>query len=289
MRRVARAVLAGLLLVPTIVPGVRGQTGVTSPGTTFGLAPVYVDNTEDRDVGLAAAFSFNQDQAYTQECFPRVRYLSVQARAVVPFSDLAIPQNVEASVWYGATISLSCQNPDDFTAPLDSAPAPYKFNYGAFQYGLHAQYESSSDFDEQALAGGLELRYIDVTRAWLPSTVVQVDAVRSVSSESRDALGLENSAHGRVGVRGYWWVELGTWLEAELDGAYFWTFGLEDELQAGGFEDGPYGAITVGYRPHWPVGSLEVASIFTGYAYGNLPTGPRDQKAWTIGLEVGSR
>jgi len=282
-------VLSGAVLLALGGCPVAAQVTNPETGTTWRVAPVYVDDTHDDTIGLAALFQTSQPHYDTRPRFPRARYLSARMHAVVPFSELSIPQNVEASVWFGGSVSFSERNPDDPDAPLDEAPPPYKFDHGFFGYGIRAQYESSSDFDEQAAAGGIELRYVDPNQPFIPSTLVQFDWVQPIASEVRDALDISKDSYGRLGLRGYWLVPLGKRFQTELDGGYFWAFGLEEALQENGWSDGPYGSATVGFLPGWPIWVLKIESLLVGYAYGNRPTGPQEQKAWTVGVEIGSR
>ena len=76
---------------------------VTDPevGTTWRVAPVYVDDTNDGAIGFAALFQTSNCHYDTRPKYPRSLHLRGLVQATVPFSELSIPQNVEASVWFG--------------------------------------------------------------------------------------------------------------------------------------------------------------------------------------------
>lgn len=289
----ARGAGAGLVAATAVLLTARAgsaQTTCPETGTDLGLAPAYLDDTEgDRSMGVELSFASCRPEYDTRPRFPRARYLGVQARGTVPLTELAIPQNLAASAWYGVSLSLSERAPDDPDAPLDEAPDAFAFHHGFLGLGARIQYESSGDFDEQALAGGLELRYADPRRSLLPSTVVVWDWVKPTTSEVRDLLDLEGDVHGRLGVRGYWLVPIAGRFEAEVDGAYFWTFGLHEALEARGWDEGPYLAGTLAYGLGRPLGPLMLRSLFVGYAYGQRPTAGREDRAWTLGAEIGVR
>ncbi|MBW3533702.1 MAG: hypothetical protein KY453_00575 [Gemmatimonadetes bacterium] len=266
------------------------QTVCPATGSHVSLAPAWIDDTRGgRAPGLTLSLAACRPDYDTRPRFPRARHLGLRLDGAVPVTELAIPQNLEASAWYGLSVSLSERAPDDPELDLDAAPDAYAFHYGFLGVGARAQYETSADFDEQALAGGAELRWVDPRRPLLPSTVVAWDGVKPLVSGVRDTLGLGSDVHSRLGVRGYWLVPLGRRLRTEIEGGYFWSFGLDDALEARGWDSGPFVAGELAFAVDRPLGPLRLTSLFVGYARGQRPTDGERQRAWTLGAELGVR
>lgn len=204
---------------------------------------------------------------------------------VVPFRRLGLPEQVEVGVETGLSVALSERRPLD----LDDDPDAdlFRFDYGFAAVGARVGYEASTDFDEQALLGGAELRWTDPRRPLLPSVVLTGEVVQPTASDVREALGLDRGIHGRVGIRGYWLVGLPARFRVELDGTYFRTFGLDQALEVAGWDRGPYGSVEVARELNRALGRLRMESVFVGYARGQRPTGPDTRKAWLVGVELG--
>jgi len=265
------------------------QTTCAIPDSRYEVAPAYLDDTEgDRSLAVAMSFTSCRAAYDTRPRLPRARYLGLHAGGTIPFTSLAVPPHLEARASYGMSFCLCERAPDDPMAPLDEAPDAYAFHHGYLGLGARAQYEASNDLDEQGIVGAVELRWVDPTRWMLPSTVVSLEAVKPTKSEVRDALGLERAAHGRVSVRGYWLVPLGGPLSAEIEGAYFWSLGLDEGLTAEGFDEGPFLAGELMLGLDRAVGRLLIESVFIGYAHGRRPTAGEETRAWSVGIALGS-
>jgi hypothetical protein len=283
-----RAPAITLLLLAAAAPA-AAQVACPAGQDAVSLGPTYIDDVDGgRALGAAGAAVWCSAGYDTRPRFPRVRYSGMQAKAIVPFSRLTLPQNLEASAWIGYTLALTERAPDT-GGLLDEAESAFLFDYGALAVGGRVQYESSTDFAEQAVLGGIEVRWVNPHWRLAPSTVLTLNAVRPVSSETRDTLGVDPAVHGRLGVRGYWLAPLGRWLELEVDVAYFFGFGMDDVVADAGFDQGAFIATDLGLVVDWPVGGVRLERIFVGYAHGQQPTDGQERKAWTLGARFGTR
>lgn len=253
-----------------------------------GAAPTLVRDA-DGDLALGARLSAQacSNRHDTRTGFSRSSYMRAGLEGAVPFRSVLLPQNVEASAAAGLSVSLSERRPID----LDDDPDAdfYRFNYGFAAVGGHLRYESSADGREHGAAGGVELRWVDPSRPYLPSLVASLEGVKPVGSRLRDGLGEDLDAHGRFQLRGYWFLPLPRAFLLEVDTGYFRAFGLDEVVEEVGIRWGGYVAPTLGYGLLRPMGPLVLESVFVGYAHGRRPTGTRSGRAWTVGLEVGYR
>lgn len=243
----------------------------------------------DGEVAIGARLSAQacHNEHDTRESFSRSTYIGASADAALPFASLGIPQNVEVSAQAGLSISLSERRPID---PDDDPDTDfYAFNYGFAAMGGRIQYESSANLEEQAVVGGLELRWVDPRRSYLPSLAATIEGVKPVRSELRSVLGMERSAHARVDLRGYWLLPLHGRLFLELDAGYFRAFGLDEILEQEGLDRGGYIAPMVGYGFLRPIGPVVLRSAFVEYARGRRPTGSESERSWMVGLEIDTR
>jgi hypothetical protein len=256
---------------------------------TISVGPAYLDDTDgSRALGAVGRAIWCSADYDTRPRFPRAHYVGFQGHGTVPFSSLALPQNLEGSAWLGYTIALM-ERAEDTMAPLDEMPRAFTFDYGVVGLGGRLQYESSADFAEQAVVGGFELRYVNPRWPLLPSTVITLSAVQPTRSKMRDALEADDVLHGRIRARGYWLAALGAWLELEVDASYFLGFGLDDAVEAAGFDEGAFGAATLGFAVDQAIGRVVLERIFFGYAYGQQPTDTEQRSAWTVGARFGGR
>lgn len=280
----------GLVLFAVFLPaGAATQERCAEEGLDASVSPELLAGEDDRET-LALGFSldYQRESADTRPRFPRVSFLCVDVNGTAPFTRIRVPQNLEGSLRFGASFSLSERAPPDPDADLDAAES-YLFDYGVLGLGGHGAYESDTELDEQAVVGGGELRWVNPNWPILPSIVVTLDAVLPTRSEARDTLRLGKDIHGRLTVRGYWLIPLPARLELELDAGWFRAFGLEEVLEAQGWDEGPYLAGELGLDVGWAVGPTVLDELFVGYAWGQHATAGEERKAWTLGLEVGTR
>jgi len=254
-----------------------------APTSAFKVAPAVIrDDAADWGLGLKASADACRSRHDFSEDFPRSSYLRGALEGQVAFAELRIPHQIAASLGVGFSMSLSKVNTsggieDDF----------YLFHHGFLGLGARGQYEASANLDEQAIAGGAELRYVDPLRWFLPSAVVTWQWVQPVRSEGREMLGVAVASHGRLVLQGYWLIGLGSRVRAEIDGTLFRAYGLEDALEATGWASGEYLAATLEYVTGARIGPVYLGSVFVQYGTGQLPTDAKDRRAWTVGVEVG--
>lgn len=257
------------------------------------VTPAYFhDGDGDGGVGIRLAAQHCRLSHDIRPRFARSTYLGGSFKAAVPFTELNIPQNAEAFLEVGVSVSLSERAPIDLDDdPDDPDVEAFRFDYGFGGLSARLQYESNTDLTEHALVGGAALQWVDPARPWLPSLVVTGEAVRPVRSDIREALELDREVHGRIGLRGYWLVPLARSLQGELDTAYFWTTGLESLLREAGWDRGPYLSTGLGWILDRRIGGEEwllLESISVSHAWGQRPTGPPEERGWMVGISVGT-
>jgi hypothetical protein len=289
---VARAVgavsAAGVLFVAAAAP-VAAQFGCPASVRPVSIGPAYLDEIDGgRALGVSGSAGWCSADYDTRPRLPRARYIGFNADGTIPFVRLALPQNVQASLWAGWTVSLTERAPD-VGGDLDASFGAFRFDYGVLGVGGRVQYESRTDFEEQALAGGVEARWVNPRWRFAPSLVLAVNAVRPLTSELRDTIGAENELHGRVALQAYWLAPAGEWLEFELDGRVFHGFGMDTLVEAAGLDRGAFLAGTLGFVLRRQIGPVRLDRLFVGYAHGQQPTDAEQRKAWTLGFRVAPR
>jgi hypothetical protein len=277
-----------VLLVAAASP-VAAQFGCPASARPVSIGPAYLDEIDGgRALGVSGSAGWCSADYDTRPRLPRARYIGFNADGAIPFARLALPQNVQASAWAGWTVSLTERAPD-VGGDLDAVPAAFRFDYGVLGFGGRVQYESRTDFDEQALAGGVEARWVNPRWRFSPSLVLAVNAVRPLTSELRDTIGAEHELHGRVALQAYWLAPIGEWLEFELDGRVFHGFGMDELVEAAGLDRGAFLAGTLGFVLRQQIGPVGLDRLYVGYAHGQQPTDAEQRKAWTLGLRVAGR
>lgn len=253
------------------------------------IGPAYFDAVDGgRAFGAEGSAGLCRADYDTRPRFPRALYAGFEADGSVPFAKLTLPQNLRTSGWIGYTVSLT-ERTQDTGGNLDEAPSAFAFNYGVLGLGGRLQYESSTDFGEQAVAGGLELRWVNPNWILAPSTVLTLSAVRPLTSDVRDALDAESDVHGRLGIQAYWLAPIGSMFEAEIDGRYFIGFGMDELVEAAGLDQGAFLSGRLALVLRQAVGPIQLDKLFVGYDHGRQPTDAAERKAWTIGARLSAR
>jgi len=133
----------------------------------------------------------------------------------------------------------------------------------------------SADQDEQAVVGGVELRWMNPARWYLPSTIATFDAVRPTTSQLRRELGIDGGSHRRLGLRAYWFIPLASRLFGALEVGQFRSWGLEEALVTAGLDEGADVAALLGVRFARALGPVSLKSFFIGHARGQRDRGQR--------------
>lgn len=265
------------------------QFGCPAEHRPISIGPAYFDAVDGgRALGAAGTVGACRANYDTRPRFPRALYAGFQADGGVPFARLSLPQNLQGSAWIGYTVSLTERTPDT-GGDLDEVARAFRFNYGVLGLGARLQYESSTDYSEQAVSGGLELRWVHPGWVLAPSTVLTVNAVRPVVSDVRDTLNTDLGVHGRVGIQAYWLAPIGSRLEAEIDGRYFIGFGMDELVEAAGLDQGAFLSGTLALVLGQALGPIRLDRLFVGYGYGRQPTDADDRKAWTLGARLSAQ
>ena len=287
IRGMERAVMAvAVATLALAAPGQGQQSRQCPTDASWGVAPIIArDANDDRRLGARGSLDICRSGHSLTADYPKSYYLGAGARFAW-VEDGNIPHGLEASVHAGLSVSLYKSPPFDLRAHPDSTPLPT--NRGYVGIGVGGRLESSPDGDEGAAAVGLELRYGHSSQPWVPSFVITWDRVRPTTSEARTAAGLRRDGHSRFMARTYWRKPF-NYIHLEIDAAWFRASGPDPMLEAQGWDGGAYleGTVGVPLGGSWGVFTLE--SVFVSYAEGQLPTAPDHRKAWTVGIEVGSR
>lgn len=287
LARLAALLLLGAFGVPAPAAAQAPPVACREAGLDLALSPGAVRTGDGEAAAVDVAVAWCRQTFDTRRRFPRAFHRGLGFDGTVVFDDLRVPPDLQLSAFAGLSIQLTERAQPDRDAPLDEAES-YRFDHGILGMGGRVQFEASEDLDERAFVAGAQVRWVDVNRPWLPSTVIALDLVRPTSSEVRDLLELENDVHGRASMHGYWLIPLPGPLELEATGAHFWAFGLAELLEEQGWDDGPYLAGEVGVAVDWPLGPLSLEEVFVGYAWGQRPTAGDKEEAWTLGLQLGT-
>jgi hypothetical protein len=281
-------VLPPWLAVMLLATPAAAQFNCPAADRPIGIGPAYLDAVDGgRSLGVEGMLAWCRADYDTRPRLPQATYTGIEVDGAVPFSSLKLPQNVNASAWAGRVISLT-ERARDTGGDLDDMDSAFLFDYGVLGVGVRLLYEAGTDFEEQAVAGTGELRWVHPNVPWAPSVVLSVAAVRPVASELRDAVGAANDIHGRVGAHLYWLVPLGSVFEAEVDGRYFHGFGLDDLVAATGLDAGAFVSGRLSAALRYALGPIHVERLWVSYGQGQQPTDAVERKAWTLGLRLGA-
>ena len=286
----AGVVRADAGLLRTLGPLFLGAQEVCFDDRRVRVGPaVFRDDDEKWALGARASAGVCRIEHDTRADFSRSVFGEGAIRATVPFSDLRLPQGMEARLGGGLSISLARRAPLDLDADPDDPDADFwAFNYGFLGLGAHLGYEADAVWDEHGLVGGAELRWTDPRRSFLPSVVVSLQGVRPVGSALRESLDLERELHSRLSLAGYWGLPLPGPFEVALEAGHFRHWGLDGLLVDAGIDTGTHLATEIGWRVAQPMGPLKLDALFVGYTWGQPPTSISEREAWTFGLEIGS-
>lgn len=284
---VTRLIPATLLTCVLAAPA-AAQFACPAAARPVGIGPAYLDAVDGgRSLGVEGTLAWCRAAYDTRPRLPQATYTGIEADGAVPFNNLKLPQNLNASVWAGRVISLTERAPDT-GGDLDDTGSAFLFDYGVMGVGVRLLYEAGSGFDEQAVAGAGELRWVHPNVPLAPSVVLSVAAVRPVASEIRDAVSASNEVHGRVAVKLYWLVHLGGMFEAEVDGRWFHGFGMDDVVAATGLDTGAFVSGRLGAALGYAIGPVLLERLWVSYGHGQQPTDAVERKAWTVGLRLGA-
>lgn len=170
-------------------------------------------------------------------------------------------------------------------------------DFGRVEFGLDARYETTQTFDDQNVAGGLQLQYARRARSgWarlIPSVIVSAEGALPVRADAREAVGADTD--GFVLVRGMASVTPGLGAALPPDGlnpldlhVYVdgrWEGATGTAWRAEGLNTAFYGAATLLYELREAVGFIE--QVYVRFADGRIPPTTVAHRVWTIGIVLG--
>jgi len=145
-------------------------------------------------------------------------------------------------------------------------------DFGSLGLGLNVNLEANQTFTEINLEQGLELRYVNSSRSYLPVVETSYLLVLPYRSQFRDDLNQENNSFQRFNVRLFWAIRMKQFL-LNPDFRYFRSADLSPVLEENGLDEGFHSAISLGYvlgqRESGPLQFFEY--IYLQYNRGQFP------------------
>ena len=269
-------------------------------GLTFTAAPTLVANSSTR-VGvegqIVACWSRNfrgsegdstkrEGQSYPQSLVFR---LGADGRWAP--SEAGLPGASRIGVAGGWGVSVSKANrPADRNRSIDDL-GDADSSRGWIELVGDVTHEASSDWGEQNLLSGVQLRYgVSEPGLWrlMPSLVAHVEAVTPLRSPARDSVA-DPGTHARWGLRAYLNSSL-DFLAAGLkelrvtgDAGFYRTAGLEEPLDAAGWDSGEFWTLGLAWVPD-PDRGLPLRGIYLRYLDGEWPTDPTAESGVVLGV-----
>lgn len=298
----ALAVLLAALLAAGAAP-VSAQIGMCQSGTRLGVGPAFLDNSDgERRLGAAVTGVLcssghdlrRSDDGSETGAFPFSHVFAADAELTFLADGDLMPVRNHLSARGGILVSLSApaevvecteQMTDAECLAAMSRVGATAFDYGFVSLEAEAQVEASGGWNERSLVAGAELRYGHV-KGWIPSLVLSYDLVSPVSSEFRDAVGVDDDLYGRWRVQGYLSHRIGP-VSGAVEASAFKANGLAPALDALGWDNGSWIAATLGWALERNVADVfTVDRLYLTYSEGQPPTQPVAAESLTVGLEL---
>jgi hypothetical protein len=207
-----------------------------------------------------------------------------------------------SEVLVGFSLLTGQASTDPFTAgqdpDADFEQARNVGNWGYLYSGLNARHETVQDFDEQKIAAGLEVGYINPNDvglfSFIPSVILACEYVEAIESDIAADLNADDdfsrlrleaslkSSFGRQLFRSPALQPLGL----RLDLRYFRAFNLDDELEKANQDEITYFAAVLTYTLEQRIAGLENQIFFIGFSDGRIPPNTEDETIVLLGVTL---
>jgi hypothetical protein len=249
--------MAGLFL-PTMV---NAQSVSLKPGVAW---------MENDKPGFNVDFGIDYRNEYTipsETSYPRLLEIDLSASGSLLTRPALNPEHQHVDLFLGYLISFKKAQELTLGQVNESSR-----DYGSLGLGFNANLEANQTFTEINLEQGLELRYVNSSRSYIPAVETSYLLVIPYRSQFRDDLNQENNSFQRFNVRLFWAIRMKQFL-LNPDFRYFRSVDLSEELKENGLDVGFHSAVSLGYlfeeRESGPLQFLEY--IYLQYNRGEFP------------------
>ena len=166
-------------------------------------------------------------------------------------------------------------------------------NWGYIFAGIDARHEATQTFDDQNLAAGMELGYINPRDeniySFIPSVVMAYEFVDRVASDidtdNYSRFRIEASLKSSFGKQFFAKSALEP-VGLRLDGRYYKSTGMTDRLESTGQDEITYFAAALTYSPNILVYKVRRPTFFVRLSDGRLPPNTDDETVVSVGVIV---
>jgi hypothetical protein len=272
-KRLFFVILAGLML-----PSVTAAQSISlKPGIAW---------MENDKPGFNVDFDIGYRNEYTipsEACYPRLVEIDLSASGSLLARPSLNPEYQHVDLFLGYLISF--KKAQELTLGQVDEPSG---DYGSLGLGLNTNLEANQTFTEINLEQGLELRYVNSSRSYLPIVETSYLLVIPYRSQFRDDLNQENNSFQRFNVRLFWAIRMKQFL-LNPDFRYFRSIDLSPVLEENGLDEGFHSAVSLGYvfekRESGPLQFLEY--IYLQYNRGEFPVYLGSRETVELGISFG--
>lgn len=210
---------------------------------SFSIKPNLVQ-MENEKIGVGVDFEIRSENQYTlttETGFPRYVEFDMMVNATVLSKPALNPNHQQLDLYFGYLVSFKKTQ----ELQLGKEPEPSK-DYGALGLGINANFEANQTFTEQNIEQGMELRYTNSSKKFLPVFELSYLFVTPYRSDFREELNTDNKLFQRFDARAFWAIRFGQFL-LNPDFRYFRSFDLASVLKENGLYEGMHSAISLGY------------------------------------------
>ena len=273
--------LITLLLI--LIIGLFFSTMVSAQSISLKPGVAWMENDKpgfnvDFDIGYRNEYTIPSETSY-----PRLVEIDLSASGSLLARPSLNPEYQHVDLFLGYLISF--KKAQELTLGQVDEPSG---DYGSLGLGLNTNLEANQTFTEINLEQGLELRYVNSSRSYLPVVETSYLLVIPYRSQFRDDLNQENNSFQRFNVRLFWAIRMKQFL-LNPDFRYFRSIDLSPVLEENGLDEGFHSAVSLGYvfekRESGPLQFLEY--IYLQYNRGEFPVYLGSRETVELGISFG--
>lgn len=272
-KRLFFVILAGLML-----PSVTAAQSISLKPALAWMENDKPGFNVDFDIGYRNEYTIPSETSY-----PRLVEIDLSANGSLLTRPALNPEHQHVDLFLGYLISF--KKAQELTLGQVNEPSR---DYGSLGLGFNANLEANQTFTEINLNQGLELRYVNSSKSYLPVVEASYLLVLPYRSQFRDDLNQENNSFQRFNVRLLWAIRMKQFL-LNPDFRYFRSVDLSEELKENGLDEGFHSAVSLGYvfekRESGPLQFLEY--IYLQYNRGEFPVYLGSRETVELGISFG--
>lgn len=270
-------------LLFTILFGLTSLIDLSAQSFSIKPALVRMEN-ENLTIGVDFEAGYQKEYTLTSETgFPRLIQFDAEALGTFLPRPEYNPKHQNLSLFLGYLVSFKKSQ----ELVLGEEPEPSK-DFGSLGLGVTANFEANQTFTEQNVEQGMELRYVNSARPYLPVIETSYLFVIPLQSEFREDLNAETDFFQRFEARAFWAIRLNRFL-LNPDFRYFKSVDLAPALDDAGLNEGFHSSISLGYvfgeRDGGPLQFFEY--IYLQYNHGQFPVYLDNRETIEAGITFG--